>query len=291
MHWIESMKWWKGLRSWWGGDRVNIEDRFELIREAAAGTMSRFYMARDRRSDQVVGLKLLDQEKTKKFESRFSRLNKPSEGEIASSFSHPGIVETFEYGQTTTGQSYLLMEYLEGQGMNTLIQARDPEFDRYRQLLLRQMATALAAVHEGGFIHRDICPRNFIVGKDRTTIKLIDFGLSIPNRPEFCRPGNRTGTPLYMSPEIVRRKPTDVRVDIFSFGVTAYEVLAAALPWPGSVVTGRAAMDHDKPPVPIEEYCPQLDRELSEIIHRCLAANPAARPGSMEQIVAALPTA
>ena len=278
------MKWWKGLRAWWGGDRGNIEDRFELIREAAAGTMSRFYMARDRRTDQVVGLKILDQEKTKKFESRFSRLDKPSEGEIAATFSNPGIVKTFEYGQTTTGNSYLLMEYLEGQGMNTLIHARDFPFDRSRHLLLNQMAQALAAVHDAGFIHRDVCPRNFIVAKDRTTIKLIDFGLSIPNRPEFCRPGNRTGTPLYMSPEIVRRKPTDLRVDIFSFGVTAYEMFAAALPWPGSVVTGRAAMDHDKSPTPIGNHCPEIDGKLAEIIHRCLAADPSSRPETMDEV-------
>lgn len=282
------MKWWKGLRTWWGSNRVNIEDRFELIREAAAGTMSRFYMARDRSSDQIVGLKILDPEKTKNFESRFSRLDKPSEGEIASTFSHPCIVKTLEYGETTTGDSYLLMEYLEGQGMNTLIHAQGEEFECYRHLLLSQIVSALVAVHDAGYIHRDICPRNFIVGKDGSTIKLIDFGLSIPNQPAFCQPGNRTGTPLYMSPEIVRRRATDIRVDIFSFGVTAYEMYAASLPWPGSVVTGKAAMEHDKPPIPIKNHCPGINPKLAQIIHRCLEAEPSARPETMAEVQAVI---
>ena len=282
------MNWWKGFQAPWGKRPINVEDRFELIREAAAGTMSRFYMARDLKLDRIVGLKLLDGEKTKKFESRFSRLNKPTEGEIASHFLHPGIVETLEYGKTTTGIAYLLMEYLDGQGMNTLIHVQDDLFDQHRQQLLTQMASALNAVHAAGYIHRDFCPRNLIVAKDRMTVKLIDFGLSLPDRPEFRRPGNRTGTPLYMSPEIVRRKATDHRVDIFSFGVSAYEMYAGALPWSASVVTGRAAMEHDKPPTPIENHCPDLDQRLVQLIHRCIAADPVNRPQSMEEVETAL---
>jgi len=278
------MKWWRGFQTWWTGARIDVETRFELIREAAAGTMSRFYMARDRRSDQIVGLKILDREKTDKFESRFARLNKPCEGEIAATFSHPHIVDTLEYGKTTAGDAYLLMEYLEGQGMNTFIHAQDGQFGHQRDVLLKQIASALTTVHDAGYIHRDVCPRNFIVSKDYRTVKLIDFGLSIPNRPEFCRPGNRTGTPLYMSPEIVRRKPTDHRVDIFSFGVTAYEMYAGSLPWPGSVVTGRAAMEHNKPPIPLEDRCPEIDPQLMELIHRCLAADPTDRPSTMQEV-------
>ena len=282
------MDWWKRFRKLAANRRVNIEDRFELIREAATGTMSRFYMARDRKADRVIGLKLIDNEKIKKFEARFARLEKPSEGEIASRCVHPGIVQTLEHGETTTGISFVLMEYLQGQGMNTMIQAQDALFDRYRGELLRQMAAALHAVHVAGFIHRDFCPRNLIVSKDRRSVKLIDFGLSLPDLPEFCRPGNRTGTPLYMSPEIVRRKATDLRVDIFSFGVSAYEMYAGQQPWSTSVVTGRAAMEHDKPAKPIENHCPNLDRHLAELIHRCIAADPDERPQNMGEVEAEL---
>ena len=87
-----------------------------------------------------------------------------------------------------------------------------------------------------------------------------------------------------MSPEIVRRKATDRRVDIFSFGVSAYEMYAGSLPWSASVVTGRAAMEHDKPATPIENHCPHLDRHLVDLIHRCIAADPDRRPQSMDEV-------
>src|SRR5205085_9540679 len=81
-----------------------------------------------------------------------------------------------------------------------------------------------------GYLHRDICPRNIMVTKDGI-VKLIDFGLAVPNRGEFLRPGNRTGTPNYLAPEIIRRSATDSRVDMFALGVTAYEVFTHTLPW------------------------------------------------------------
>jgi len=134
------MELWRNIKSWLGGDRVDINERFELLREAVHGTMSQFYMALDRRSGQTVGLKVLDREKTAKFEHRFRGLKKPSEGEIATKLSHPAIVETHEYGKTTTDDAYLVMEYLTGQGMNTLIQAAADSFAQHRWELLRQAA-------------------------------------------------------------------------------------------------------------------------------------------------------
>ncbi len=279
------MKLWRRIKSWVGGGRVDVSERFELLREAVHGTMSQFYLARDRQSGQIVGLKILDREKTTKFEQRFAGLKKPSEGEIATLLSHPAIVNAFEYGETTTGSSYLIMEYLRGQGMNTLIQADDELFARHRLKLLHQAAVAVAAVHEAGFIHRDICPRNFVIAPDRKTLKLIDFGLSIPDAPVFCQPGNRTGTPRYMSPEIVRRRTTDRRVDIFSFGVTAYEMFAYQTPWPSPVTTGKVAMGHDKPPVPLISCCPDVNPQLADMIHRCIESEPGRRPGGMAELV------
>ena len=79
--------------------------------------------------------------------------------------------------------------------------------------------------------------------KDATSLKLIDFGLTVPAEKEFMLPGNRTGTPNYMAPEVVRRKPTDQRLDIFAFGVSMYELFAFELPWQRGD-DGRAAMAH-----------------------------------------------
>ena len=94
-------------------------------------------------------------------------------------------------------------------------------------------------MHRAGYIHRDICPRNFVVDKNCESLKLIDFGLTVPATPPFMQPGNRTGTANYMAPEVVRRRPTSQKLDIFSFGVTAYELCAFELPWPRGAGTGR----------------------------------------------------
>ena len=94
--------------------------------------MSSFYMARDLATGQVVGLKILDPKKTAAFEARFKGLDKPCEGEIAAQLKHPHIVETLEYGLTTEGAQYLVMEFLEGPNMNAALAARDPCLDGRR---------------------------------------------------------------------------------------------------------------------------------------------------------------
>ena len=85
---------------------VNIEKRFEFVRTAVSGTMSKFFMARDRETDRIVGLKLADPQKTGLFEQRFKTLKKPPEGLIASNVEHPNVVKTYEYGITTKKQNY-----------------------------------------------------------------------------------------------------------------------------------------------------------------------------------------
>jgi len=272
------------FQSLFSDGKVNIAKRFERKREAVSGTMSKFYMARDRQTNKIVGLKVLDREKTIAFESRFKGLKKPTEGEIATTLDHPRLVKTFEHGVTTENQQFLVMEYLPGEGMNSLIQTRSPKLAGRRLKLAQQAAEALAALHAAGYIHRDICPRNFVVSPEIDSLKLIDFGLTLPDSPPFRTPGNRTGTPRYMAPEIVRRKPTDQRIDIFSFGVTLYELFALVNPWPG-VVNGQDAMVHGTEPAPpITGVLPDLNPELAELIHHCLAAEPADRPANMKDV-------
>ncbi|HEX3727882.1 MAG TPA: serine/threonine-protein kinase [Pirellulales bacterium] len=264
--------------------KVNVRSRFELLREAISGTMSNFYMARDRTTDQIVGLKVLDLEKTAALESRFVGVKKPKEGDIALAMVHPRIVRTMEHGMTTGGEQFLVMEFLEGPGLNSLIVGRSAELAGRRMNLIRQAAEALAAVHGAGYIHRDICPRNFVLDKDCQSLKLIDFGLTVPATAPFMQPGNRTGTANYMAPEVVRRRPTSQRLDIFAFGVMAYELCAFELPWPRGA--GLAAMAHgSQEPTDIREFCPKIDPRLQRAIYACLEPTPDKRPASMEEFL------
>jgi serine/threonine-protein kinase len=272
------------LKSLFSGTKVDVSKRFALLRAAISGTMSKFYMARDLRTGEVVGLKILDPKKLAAFQARFKGLTKPCEGEIAFQLKHPHIVETREYGLTTEGAQCLIMEFLEGAGMNSLLVARDERLENRRLQFIRQTGEALAAVHAGGFIHRDICPRNLMLDGAGENVKLIDFGLSVPATKPFMQPGNRTGTPNYMAPELVRRKSTDQRLDIFAFGVTAYEMCTYELPWLRGT-TGMAAMGHDRPPIDVRKHRPQINPRLAGAIHSCIEPNVEKRCPSMEEFL------
>ena len=274
------------IRSLFQGGKLNVRGRFELLHEAISGTMSVFYAARDRHTNQIVGLKILNPEKTALFEARFKGLTKPSEGKIASSIVADHVVRTFEHGFTTKGEQYLVMEFLDGPVLNTMIKDQSPILENKRLSLIRQMIRSVGEVHESGFLHRDICPRNFMSSKDVSQLKLIDFGLSLPATKQFMQPGNRTGTPNYMAPEILRRRTTDHRVDIFALGVSIYQLCAFHLPWRGHDSSGRAAVLHDtQEPVDILIHRPRLNKTLAHTIMRCLLTNPADRPDSAKDLI------
>ncbi|MBB73943.1 MAG: protein kinase [Planctomycetaceae bacterium] len=266
--------------------KLVIQQRFELLKEAVSGTMSNFYMARDRESDRIVGLKVGIREKVEFFESRFKGLNKPPEGQIAQTFDHPRIVQTYEYGRTSDDVPFIVMQYVRGFGMHMMLNNHDPNLAGNELELVRQMAEALNVVHKAGYIHRDVCPRNFICAEDGKTLTLIDFGLTLPATTEFMRPGNRTGTPLYMAPEVVRRRDTDKRLDIFSFGVTAFHLCTGELPWPGGETSGLAAMSHDTvEPTDIFSLRPNMNPKLARVITRCMAPNRDNRPVEFDAIL------
>ncbi len=263
-----------------GKRKVDIKKRFSLHKEGISGTMSKFYQATDRENNREVGLKIINVEKMRQVEDRYVKFGKagkkPSEGEIAMSLSHPYIVETYEYGFTTNNEPYLVMEYLEGTGLNNVLMLPRDLLAGARLPYIRQCAEALRYVHEHDYIHRDYCPRNLLFTGDGRSLKLIDFGLTVPNRPPFTDPGGRTGTPNYMAPELVRRKPTSTMVDIFAFGVTMYELCSRQLPWPSGA--SLAAMNHDQPPIQITTLVPNLNPKLAQAIHQCILPDPRNRP-------------
>lgn len=262
------------FKSFLDGSKVDVAGRYEVLRASVSGTMSSFNMARDRQTDQIIGLKVLDKDKTAALEARFKGLKKPTEGEIATAIEHPYVVKTFSYGTTTNNEQFLVMEFLEGPGLNSLLIGESPLLDGNRLTLIKQSAEALSAVHEAGFIHRDVCPRNFVCSPDASSLKLIDFGLSVPAEKEYLLPGNRTGTPNYMSPEVIRRRPTDHRLDMFAFGVSMYELFVFDLPWQRGT-DGLAAMAHGmSKPSPLSKHYPAIHPDLEAAILKCIEAEP-----------------
>jgi len=268
--------------------KTDVFAKYEVMRRAISGTMSKFYMVRDRQTREILGLKVLDKEKTAAIESRWRGLKKPSEGEIALQLQHERLVRTLRHGITVDDEPYILMEFLDGPGLNSAMITQSDSLKQNRLRLLRQAAEAVQAVHDAGFIHRDICPRNYVVSKDHRDLKLIDFGLTVPDEPPFRQPGNRTGTAAYMSPEVVRRRTTDRRVDIYSFGVTAYEMLTRQLPWNTSR-DGQGALMHDQiEPTPLEELYPNIDPTLADAVMKCFHKDADGRFSSLNDFVAAI---
>jgi serine/threonine protein kinase len=269
-----------------GQRRVDLWKRFERLRESNSGTMSTFYKVRDRSTGDIRGLKIVDRAKSEVVENRYRGLAKPTEGEIGSKITGPHVGRTLEWGLSTDRDPYILQEFIEGPLLHALISSGRPFPPAQRLDLVRQAATAVGTVHDAGFVHRDICPRNFVLRPDGRLV-LFDFGLAVPDRPAFLQPGNRIGTPNYMAPEVVRRRQADKRLDIFSLGVTAYEICTLAAPWPrGS--SGKAALAHDSPPADIRDGWPEIPPALADAIMACIAAEPAKRPPTTDAFLKAI---
>lgn len=265
--------------------RTDINKRFNLIGRVGQGSMSKVWRATDLQSGRPVALKILDKEKTAKFESRFQGLNKPPEGEVALSLHHPNIVTTHEFGWTLEDEMFLVMEFVEGVGLALLVDLQNEEMKRYRLRYMIQIGEALNYFHQQNWIHRDICPRNVMIADDKTA-KMIDFGLVVPNSPNFCRPGNRTGTASYMAPELIKRQTTDHRLDIFSYAVTCFEMYTKRFPW-DAALTIDAVMQHiNKPPVDLTDLIPTVDKQIAAAIMKGLEADPDRRWQNVIDMVA-----
>ncbi|MBC7966896.1 MAG: serine/threonine protein kinase [Fuerstia sp.] len=265
--------------------KTDITKRFNLIGRVGQGSMSKVWRAIDLQSGRPVAVKVLDKEKTAKYESRFQGLNKPSEGEVALSLNHPNIVKTYEFGWTLEDEMFLVMEFVEGVGLALLVDLQNEEMKRYRLRYMIQIGEALHHFHQQNWIHRDICPRNVMIADDKSA-KMIDFGLVVPNTPMFCRPGNRTGTASYMAPELIKRQTTDQRLDIFSYAVTCFEMYTKRFPW-DAALTIDAVMQHiNKPPVQLTDLIPNVDKQIAAAIMKGLEADPDLRWQNVSDMVA-----
>jgi eukaryotic-like serine/threonine-protein kinase len=258
---------------------TDISKRFELRGRTGQGSMSKVYHAYDNKLGRMVCLKILDKVKTARFEERFSNqgLDKPSEGAVCMSLRHENCVATYEHGRTTTGEPYLVMEWIDGLGLNYLIETKSPQLKGNRVNYLKQICDAVEYLHGQKFLHRDLCPRNVMVTKEGL-VKLIDFGLTVPYTPAYCKPGNRTGTADYLAPEIIKRQSTDHRVDIFALGVTAFEIFTGLLPWERSLSSEETLRKHlNTPPRDPQDLNPDLDDDLCTILRKAITREPTGR--------------
>ena len=264
--------------------KTDLTKRFDLIVRVGQGSMSKVWRAQDSMSGKFVALKVLDKQKTERLNARFPGLNKPSEGEIAVQLQHPHIVRTLEHGMSRQKEEFLVMEFIEGLGLSYLVDMQNDVMQENRLRFMIQLGNALSYFHKQNFIHRDICPRNVLVSSEQQ-IKLIDFGLAVPNTPDFQKPGNRTGTASYMAPELIKRRPTDQRIDIFSYAVTCFEMFTKQFPWEGGESIEMIVQHINLPPDDIRGFVPEIDEQIASAIMKGLESNPNDRWSTVDEMV------
>jgi serine/threonine-protein kinase len=190
---------------------------------------------------------------------------------------HEGIIGYVEHGKTN-GHLYLLMEYVEGDNLKDLYARHDPVLLENVAQILIDMAVALEHMHENGFMHLDFKPENVMVTRN-ASVRLIDFDLArpIPEKPRKIS-GKNPGTPSYMAPEQLQGEPVSHPVDIFSYGVAAYELLTNQKPFPGETPGEILKRQLDRSNfIPPRELNPDLPAALEKVILRCLEKEPERR--------------
>ena len=249
---------------------------YEVLGLLGAGGMGEVYRARDPRLGREVAVKVLPEEVAGDPErlQRFER-----EARAVAALSHPNILTVFDVG-THEGAPYVVTELLEGETLRELLSRRAPT---QRQVLffLAQAAHGLEAAHAKGIVHRDVKPENLFVTTDGR-VKLLDFGLAKASASVTRASGEVTessptgagqvlGTVGYMSPEQVRGLPVDHRTDIFSFGVTAYELLSGKHPFRRETTIATLTAILEETPAELASLSRGVPPALSGIVQRCLA--------------------
>jgi serine/threonine-protein kinase len=196
------------------------------------------------------------------------------EAQIAAGLQHPNIVTVYDLG-VQEGVPYLVQELLAGEDLHRLSARRDPALDGRRGEILLQVARGLEYAHAHHVVHRDVKPSNIRVLPDGG-VKIMDFGIAklLHEVSDLTTHGTTLGTVDYLAPEQLRGQPQDWRVDIFSFGVLAYELLSFRRPFAGATFSEVSHRLLSEQPPPLVEVAPDCSPELSAVVARCLEKDP-----------------
>jgi eukaryotic-like serine/threonine-protein kinase len=204
---------------------------------------------------------------------------------LAAIHDHPNIVGYVEHGRAE-GTLYMTMEYIEAANLKELFATQDPLLGEHIAQILIDMAVALEHVHENGFMHLDFKPENVLVSRNGS-VRLIDFDISQPLPEKPKKMSKNPGTPSYMAPEQLQQEPIDGRVDIFAYGVAAYELLTYAKPFPGETPADilRQQLNRSDFILP-RQHNPDIPAAMEKIILKCLENDPDKRYGFFSVLTA-----
>ena len=257
-----------------------IGRRFRIVEHIGTGGMGTVYKAQHVTLPRVFAIKILRTElaQDENFTERFRR-----EAIAASRIAHPNVIYISDFGQTVEGEVYLVMEYLQGVGLDDILAEQGLLSPLRAVTVLAQVADALDVAHLYNVVHRDLKPENIILTESRGRkdfVKLLDFGIAKVRTAEFdgaplTVQGEVFGTAEYMSPEQAMGKPVDNRSDLYSLGCLIHELLTGHTPFEGSPVAILRDHVYTEPATPSVVF-PDLPLlpALDAIVLRCLAKNP-----------------
>jgi serine/threonine-protein kinase len=275
-----------------------LDGKYVIVRRIAEGGMSSVYLGTNQRIGKDVAVKVLSAAMAYADDvvERFER-----EARIVSRIRSPYVADVYDFGTLESGERFMVMEYLEGESLGTMMERENKLPVKLLALIASQILEGLAAAHAVGIVHRDLKPDNVIVtnrGRE-TVVKLVDFGISkvmdgsmsssIPP-VRATQAGAVLGTPLYMSPEQARGTTAiiDQRTDLYSLGVIHYEALAGEPPLTGDNVNDllfRVALDE---PAPLTKKVPTVDRGFAAIVAKAMSKDVKARYQTAEEMLDAV---
>jgi tetratricopeptide (TPR) repeat protein/predicted Ser/Thr protein kinase len=260
-----------------------LGNRYRILREVGSGGMAWVYLAEDINEGRLVAVKVLYPQFNEDlaYIQRFNR-----EAKLASTLSDQHIVRVLDYG-ATRDVHYLVMEYIEGQDLRSIIDERSSLPWREAMQILDQVAVALEHAHLHGIVHRDIKPQNLMMTGDGV-LKVLDFGIARVRKLPSLTQSGFVGSPYYISPEQAMGEDVDIRSDIYSAGVVLYEMLSGRVPYdaasPWSIISQHIASE----PPRIDLRDGDVPESSEMLVRRMIAKRPEDRfqtPTALRQTI------
>lgn len=259
-----------------------IAERYEILGKIGTGGMADVYKAKDHKLNRFVAVKVLKPEFRE--DTTFIRKFR-SEAQAAAGLTHPNIVNVFDVGDDE-GVYYIVMELIEGITLKEYIAKKGKLSIKEATSIAIQVSMGLEAAHNHGIVHRDVKPQNIIISTDGK-VKVTDFGIARAASSNTIS-SNVMGSVHYSSPEQVRGGYSDEKSDIYSLGITLYEMVTGRVPFDGDTTVAIAIKHLQEEMVPPSVYTEDLPYSLEQIIFKCTQKSVGRRYEKMEDVIADL---
>lgn len=259
-----------------------IGDRYEILEKVGSGGMADVFRAKCHRLNRYVAIKILKQDYSEdtKFVTKFR-----GEAQAIAGISHPNIVGIYDVGEEN-GMYYIIMELVDGITLKKYIEEKGKLSVKEAVGIALQIANGLEAAHSNHIIHRDIKPQNILIARDGTA-KVTDFGIAKAASSNTIT-ANAMGSVHYISPEQARGGYSDEKSDIYSLGVTMYEMLSGTLPFNGESTVAIALAHIQEEAVPLAALDATIPKGISNIVNKCMQKKTELRYSCVADLIADL---